>query len=144
MSVPPPVTTAGLDADALERALACYQRASRLSGNSTYPLMNAASVELLLTGLRGGDTGQVVERFAPLHHCTTAPLHHCTTAPLHHCTTAPLHHLAPFTVHDFGESDPGRCSTPRTRCCSPAGDRRAWRRCARESRWFPLRNGQRS
>ncbi|MEU3917791.1 tetratricopeptide repeat protein [Streptomyces sp. NPDC029004] len=65
----------------LEQSLACYQKASRLSGNSTYPLMNVARLELLLAGLRRTDTTLAVERFRQLEH------------------------LARFAVQDTGSTD---------------------------------------
>ncbi|MBO0517122.1 tetratricopeptide repeat-containing protein [Streptomyces beijiangensis] len=52
----------------LNRALTCYQEAGKLSGNATYPLLNHARIEFLLTGLRGADAAPVLERFRTLEH----------------------------------------------------------------------------
>ncbi|QMU72789.1 tetratricopeptide repeat protein [Streptacidiphilus sp. P02-A3a] len=52
----------------LERSLVCYSRASELTPNKIYPLMNRARVELLLGGLRGEDVSPVVARIHDLEH----------------------------------------------------------------------------
>lgn len=61
-------TQGAFDTALLERSLSCYQKASRLSGNSTYPLMNVARIELLLAGLRRTDTAPALRRFGQLEH----------------------------------------------------------------------------
>lgn len=52
----------------LERALACYRKADRLTPNQLYPLMNLARLELLLAGLRGEDTRPAQARIRDLEH----------------------------------------------------------------------------
>jgi tetratricopeptide (TPR) repeat protein len=56
------------DTAELEKALSCYRRAIELSGNDTYPLLNQARVELLLSGARGTDPSPVFDRFRLLEH----------------------------------------------------------------------------
>ncbi|MGW1136412.1 tetratricopeptide repeat-containing protein [Streptomyces zhihengii] len=63
------------DETALEKALVCYRNASRLSGNSTYPLMNTARVQLLLSAVRHEDLTPVVERLRQLHHLALFAVH---------------------------------------------------------------------
>lgn len=52
----------------LENSLSCYRRASELTPNKIYPLMNTARVELLLVGLREHDVSPVVARIYDLEH----------------------------------------------------------------------------
>ncbi|MFF7987358.1 tetratricopeptide repeat-containing protein [Streptomyces sp. NPDC007901] len=52
----------------LERALACYRRASALSGNDTYPRLNEARVQLLLSGVHGTDPSPALDYFRRLEH----------------------------------------------------------------------------
>ncbi|MDX3501058.1 hypothetical protein PV689_03930 [Streptomyces sp. ATCC51928] len=58
----------GFAAPTLEKALDCHRNASRLSGNSTYPLMNAARVQLLLSAVRQEDLAPVIGRPRQFHH----------------------------------------------------------------------------
>ena len=50
----------------LERALACYRKASQIRKNWLYPLMNAARIELLLGCIHGEPAGPVIERIREL------------------------------------------------------------------------------
>jgi tetratricopeptide (TPR) repeat protein len=56
------------DVEELRKALECYHRASGLSGNTIYPRVNEARVELLLSGVSGTDPTPAIESFRRLEH----------------------------------------------------------------------------
>ena len=92
------------DATELEKALDCYRAAIELGGNDTYPLLNEARVELLLSGVRRTDPAPVFDRFHLLEH-----LARFTAADAAGTDPWPAFDLAERDAHLGGDVGVGTC-----------------------------------